>query len=137
MPTFEFIEEIERELWSFFRASEKSLREVSPPADVYELPELFIIRIEMPGLDRDTLSVSLEGDNLIVRGSKKNFVGTRGIIFHQVEIDYSNYFKAFKLPENADTDRIKATYRDGHLYIAIPKKPERAKGSKKIQIERG
>ncbi len=136
MEVFDIIEEMEREILAFFE-SRRSFREVSPPADIYESRDLFIIRLEMPGLDRETLNVTLDGNKLIVRGSKKTFKGSEDVIFHQVEIDYSDYKKVFELPENIDRNRIRATYKDGHLYIALPKihiPPE--KKFKKISIER-
>ncbi len=136
MELLKLIDELEKEVWGFFSSRKKNIREVSPPADVYESPNLFIIRVEMPGLERESLSVSLDENNLIIKGSKKSFTGAKDVIIHQIEIDYSDYHKVFRLPENVDTSNIKATYRDGHLYIAIPKLPRKKEAPIKITIER-
>ncbi len=136
MEVFELIEELEKRIMGFFQAG-RTARRIVPPADVYESRDLFLIRLEMPGLDRDTLSVSLEGKRLVITGLKKTFRSSGDVVFHQVEIDYGEYRRIFELPGEVDAESIKATYKDGHLYIAIPKAPKiEAPKVRKITIER-
>jgi HSP20 family protein len=105
----------------------------SPSADVFETPELFLIEIELPGLDEDDIEIQVEGDELTVRGERQ-MKGTRPECFHRMERRYGPFSRTFSLGEEVDSDGVRAQFRDGLLRLEAPKM--HAHGAWRVRVER-
>lgn len=95
----------------------------NPPVDVSETPERIYIRMEIAGVRREDLSVTVERGVLIIRGKRYNRAPAEQEEFHIMEIGYGNFERVFRLPPGIDESHICATYRDGFLDIEIAKTP--------------
>ncbi|EXB48293.1 hypothetical protein L484_003776 [Morus notabilis] len=95
------------------------------PADVKDTPNAYVFVIDMPGLKQDQIKVHVEEENvLVVSGERKRErEKDQGVKYLRMERRLGKYLKKFVLPENADTDKISASYQDGVLTVTIQKKP--------------
>jgi len=94
-----------------------------PRADIYETAEEFMVTLEIPGIDRDEIEILVEGLYLNLSGSRAE-PATQGCMrWHQMEIAHGRFERILTLPEEADAERITAVYKDGFLYIHIPRGP--------------
>jgi len=96
--------------------SERAVRTITPPVDIYETDKTYVLIADMPGVPPDGLEVVAEGDELIVRGRVERPAQTPDY----QEFELGDYYRAFSLTEDLDAGGITATLRDGVLRIADP-----------------
>ena len=107
----------------------------SPLVDVVETKEQTLLKVEIPGVKATDFTISIENDTLTVKGERRQEVEATEEGYTRMERAYGTFQRSMTLPPTVDTDKVKATYRDGVLEIQLPKKEE-AK-PKSIQIEVG
>ena len=95
-----------------------------PIADIVEDTESYRFSFEMPGLKKDSVDVRVEDGHLIVEAERTRPELPKEAQVHLSERTYGPIRRTFKMPEDALTDGINATYRDGILDVRVPKKPE-------------
>jgi HSP20 family protein len=106
-----------------------------PSLDITENEKAYTIKVEMPGVHKDDVQVSVDGDSLIVRGEKREERVEEEEHYHYSERSYGSFQRVLALPGDADPDDLKAAFRDGILTITIGRKPNGDSGSRKIAIE--
>lgn len=104
----------------------------SPEVDISETAEKFQLHMDLPGVKKDDIDVSMEGNVLTVRGKKESKSEDHSTRYHRTERVYGEFHRQFSLPDTADGHSIAANFKDGVLDIAIPKVEK--KQSKKIEI---
>ena len=104
-----------------------------PPLDVYETTDRFVVNVELPGVDPDSVEVSVEDSTLIVRGERHFYRDVAEDAFHRVERRYGPFARTLSLPQTADANAIEASFDRGVLTIEVPK-AEAAK-PKKITVK--
>ena len=98
-----------------------------PKTDVYETEDDLIVRVEVAGIERESLNVSLSADRrvLSVRGTRmeQHIDGRRKSRYHQLEVYFGPFERDVLLPTdlNVDADQVSATYREGFLVVTLPK----------------
>lgn len=113
--------------------SAENLRTWFPATDVSETPEHLILRLEVPGLERDDVKLSIERNTITVRGEKRQETTTENENFYRSERSYGSFERSFALPAHVDTDSVKASMENGVLTIRLPRREE-AK-ARAIEIE--
>ncbi|MCD6319477.1 MAG: Hsp20/alpha crystallin family protein [Candidatus Desulfofervidaceae bacterium] len=93
-----------------------------PDMDVFETEKELVVLIDVAGLDKENIKVTLEGSVLYVKGYREDRFHAHNRKYHQVEINYGPFERSYRLPCPVDTDEISATYRNGFLEIKLPKK---------------
>jgi HSP20 family protein len=93
----------------------------SPPADVFETADRFVIQIELPGVDESEVEVQVDADQVTVRGRRLLKPSTRPECFHRMERSYGPFSRLFHLTEDVDPDAVTARFRDGLLQLEVPK----------------
>ncbi len=92
----------------------------SPPVDVYETPEEFLVAVEVPGVAPDSIDVAAVGSVLTVKGVKEPADLPEPRI--QVrERFFGAFHRQIHLPSEVDFDRAEATIENGVLKIRLPK----------------
>ena len=128
-PTFGRLTNLQDELDRLF---ESPLRAWAPALDVREDKDNFVIRVELPGLKREEIEVSLQDGALVISGERKFEKAEEGVEVHRQERYYGKFQRALTLPEPVAADKVKADYKDGVLTVTLPK-TEEAK-PKKIDV---
>jgi len=118
----------------FFRGSEEEEYALSswvPSTDIAEHDDAYVVKVELPGVAKDDVRITLDSNILTIRGEKKQESATKRENFHRVERSYGAFQRSFTLPTTVKSDRIDATYKDGILTVSLPKAEE----AKPKQIE--
>lgn len=97
---------------------------LAPVVDVSESDDEYVVSAEIPGANKDDVSVEVNEGILSIRGEKKSEREEKKEKRHYVERSYGSFNRYFRLPSNANADRIDASFKDGVLTITIPKTEE-------------
>ena len=103
----------------------------TPAVDIAEHDEEYLVKVELPGVNRDEVKLTLENNILTIRGEKKQEKETKKENYHRVERSYGSFQRSFTLPAAVKSDKIDASYKDGILTVSLPKAEE----AKPKQIE--
>jgi HSP20 family protein len=104
----------------------------TPPVEVRELDNEFVVTAELPGMTKEEVDIEYENGVLFIRGEKIETSREEKRNLLVWERQYGTFQRSFMLPNTIDQEKIKAEFHDGILKIVLPK-AENAKG-KKIQI---
>ncbi len=91
--------------------------------DMYEEQDKLVVKTEMPGINKEDLDITLEGDRLTIKAEKKEEVN-EDATHHARERYYGQYFRSVTLPYPVKENKISATYDNGVLEITLPKAEE-------------
>ncbi|HEY8186357.1 MAG TPA: Hsp20/alpha crystallin family protein [Pyrinomonadaceae bacterium] len=91
-----------------------------PAADVYEDDSEFTVAVDLPGIDRATVDISVDDNRLTVRGKRAGQDTTK----HRGECPTGSFLRTFTVPALVNQKDIKADYKDGVLKVHLPKRPE-------------
>jgi len=95
--------------------------EWKPVADIIERDDEFVIKAELPGVQRENIDVHLENDILTITGEREVEETKETDRTHRAECFYGRFSRGFRIPENVDTGAIKAQCEDGVLRVHLPK----------------
>lgn len=95
-----------------------------PRLDLSETDDSFVMRVDLPGLKPEDVEITLQDDQLVVRGERERSTSESRENYHRAERSYGSFFRALTLPRNADRERIEADFENGVLTIAMPKTAE-------------
>ncbi len=128
--------EINRMFDSFFRGGtldDGSLGTSAwtPAVDVEERDDEYQVKVELPGVSKDDVKITVQDNILTIHGEKKREKETKGSNYHRVERSYGSFQRSFTLPTSVRHDKVEASYKEGILTIALPKAEE----AKPKQIE--
>jgi len=105
----------------------------NPSIDVSESDDEIVVKAEIPGVPVEDIDISVDDNNLVISGEKKQESEEQGKNYYRAERSYGSFGRSFALPSGADVESVKASSKDGVLSIVIPKSDERK--SRKIEIE--
>lgn len=100
-------------------------RNWNPAVDVYEKESHIVIKAELPGIDKDDVSLDVKGRVLRLSGERRNDAEVEQDKAQCRERFYGRFERAFTLPAEVDAEDIRAEYKDGVLTVEVPK-PEKA-----------
>jgi HSP20 family protein len=116
--------EINRMLDEFFTPTGESTSLLRPSVDIEEHEEGYIVRAELPGMKQEDIKITLQENQLVIRGEKRREAEKKGSNYLRTELVYGTFERAFTLSQVVRGDKIEATYRDGVLEVHIPKAEE-------------
>lgn len=105
-----------------------------PLADVFEEEKEIVISIDLPGVSRDDIQLSVENGVLSIRGERKLPHDDRKQDYHRIEKPVGPFSRSFSLPSAVDPSRIQASFRDGVLEISLVKREESRPRSIQVQV---
>lgn len=92
-----------------------------PALDIYELNHSLVILVELPGVIKKDIKVTIEGDILTITGVRQNLRPEGKHICHRIEIHQGPFRRSIKLNVPVKRDAIAAQFKDGLLQVEIPK----------------
>ena len=106
-----------------------------PKLDVSEDKNNLFIKVELPGIDKKDVKLTLNDDILTISGEKKKEEKEEKENFFRIERNYGAFSRSITLPLEVKTDKIEAEYKDGVLNVILPKTEEKKKAEKFIEIK--
>jgi HSP20 family molecular chaperone IbpA len=93
----------------------------APAAEVYETPQFYLVNIEVAGLTEEEVSCQVINNTLIVSGSRRFRRVSEEAKYHASERVYGAFERLFPLPRYVQPEKLKTSFANGMLEIAIPK----------------
>jgi len=93
----------------------------APRADVSETDDAYVLALDLPGIDRDTLDVTLDDGTLKISGDRRQVSEQSDGRLHRVERAHGRFFRSFTLGNDLDAEAIEASYDDGVLTVRVGK----------------
>ena len=99
-----------------------------------ETKDNFSIEVAAPGYQRDQFKIEVVNQTLTISGEATAQEDEEGDKWTRREYQFSNFKRSFSLPKTVNAEKIKAAYREGILYVTLPKMEE-AKGKERIEVK--
>jgi HSP20 family protein len=96
----------------------------TPPLDVYENKDNFVVKIELPGMKKEDIEVSLHDGSLSISGERKSETRQEDAEVCRAERFFGRFQRSVTLPAPVAADKVNAQYKDGVLTITLPKTEE-------------
>lgn len=101
----------------------------NPRVDIYEEGDAVVLKAELPGVDKDNITVDVKDRVLTLKGERSSDNDVKEESYYRRERTFGSFVRRFNLPDLVDPGQITADYKDGVLKVAIPKpadaKPKR------------
>lgn len=102
-----------------------------PPCDIEEHDDFFLLSLDLPGLKKDAIDISVDEDLLTISGERVREKAESKASFQKAERFQGKFKRVFTLAEKVEVNKIEASYADGVLQLKIPRekviKPEKVK----------
>ena len=118
---------------SSFGASDSAENQLAFPVDIKETPESVLISAELPGVKKEDIKISFNGDILTIQGKRSRESKEEGANFVRTERSFGSFSRSFTVGVPVKQADAKACYQEGILEITLPK--EKTEPNKEIDIE--
>jgi HSP20 family protein len=108
--------------------------EWTPPVDIFEAKDRFVIKVEIPEVEKESIDINIRENELTIKGERKTEAGVDPESYHRMERGYGTFTRTFTLTKGLDATNIKASVKDGVLRIELPKKEEAKPKQIKIEV---
>jgi HSP20 family protein len=95
----------------------------SPEVDISQDDHEYLLKADLPEMKKDDVKVTVEDGILCVSGERKSVKEDQKKKFHRIERSVGNFRRSFTLPEDADSKKVTAEFRDGVLKVHLPITP--------------
>jgi len=106
---------------------------VFPPLNVYDDGESLIVRTEIPGIDPKDMELNATVNALTIKGERNRPETDAKASFHRRERGHGTFRRSISLPQEVDSDKVQASYKNGVLEVLLPK--AEAARQRKIEIQ--
>jgi HSP20 family protein len=108
---------------------------VTPAVDFLEDGDEFVVKAELPGMEKNDININLQGDLLTISGEKKKEDKVEEKNYLRIERSSGRFSRSFRLPAEVLSDKATATFTDGILELRLPKSEEAKKKEINIKVE--
>ena len=122
-PLGTFTDQINR-LFGLTTRPAESFGDWSPALDAFEDKDKYTVSIEVPGLKKDDLNVTVHDGVLTISGERKTEKDVKEGTVHRTERYYGKFSRSVSLPAAVRADKVSAAYKDGVLTVEVPKAEE-------------
>lgn len=132
---FREMDNIGREMSSFFDFPSKLFSGSSPRVDVYQTEKDVIVKAEIPGVSKEDLNLYIDDNSIRLSGQTRKEKELKDENVYRSERYYGSFSRTIPLPVEVKSEEARAEYKDGILSITVPKvEPSKSRG-KKIDIQ--
>lgn len=100
---------------------EKGVVSFTPAVDLVDTSEALQVKVELPGVYKEDMEITLKDDLLTIKGEKREEKEEKGENRYYVERSYGSFSRTMTLPSNVQADQVKAAFANGILEITLPK----------------
>ena len=93
----------------------------TPSVDITETDTAYLIKGEIPGVNKADVKINIEAGMITIRGERKQEKEEKDKKFHRIERSYGSFMRSFRLPDNVDETAVKAEFKDGMISVTLPK----------------
>jgi HSP20 family protein len=129
---FRELDEAQNRLSSFFGGSLNrlgngkgglKLADWSPQVDITEDDKEYLVKADLPEIKKEEVKVTVENGVLSISGERKSEKEEKTKKHHRIERSYGSFERTFTMPEDADSAKMKAEFKEGVLRVHMPKNP--------------
>lgn len=106
----------------------------APQVETFRRGDSFVVRADLPGLNREDVNVEVENDTLTITGERRDEHEEDRDGYYRSERSYGQFYRAIPLPEGVNGEQCEATFKDGVLEVTLPAPKSAEQRRKKIQI---
>ena len=99
----------------------RRIQKFTPKVDIAETDKSFEIQLQLPGIPKDQIDITIEKNQIVVSGERNIEKNEEGKKFNSIESHFGPFSRSFTLSENINKDKIEAHHTHGVLTIEIPK----------------
>jgi HSP20 family protein len=111
--------------------------EWSPRVDVVEGKGQFVVRADLPGLNKDDVKVEINDDVITIQGERKQEKKEEREGYCYSECSYGSFYRAIPLPEGADASKAIAEFRKGVLEVIVPAPARPEPKARRLEVREG
>jgi HSP20 family protein len=105
-----------------------------PQIETFQRGDQYVIRVDLPGMNRDDVTVEVGDDQVIIQGERRDEREEQGQGFYRSERSYGRFYRTVQLPEGSLADSAEASFRNGVLEITITAPPREVTRGRRIEI---
>ncbi len=109
--------------------------EWAPSVDISETDTEYLVRAELPAVNKEDVRVTFDDGILTISGERKQKKEEKGEKYHRVESFHGTFSRSFSLPDNVDSAAIRAESKDGVLSVHVPKTKVEMKPVCEIKVQ--
>jgi len=94
----------------------------NPPMDLHEEKDTYIVKTDLPGLEKNDVSITMDADVLTLKGERKKEENTEERDVHRNERHYGSFQRSIRFASEVKADKITAKFKNGVLTIRLPKR---------------
>ncbi len=110
---------------------------LKPTLDLSATDKDYTIAVEIPGVDENDVKLEIANDVLTISGEKKQEKEEKEKNYYRMERSYGSFQRVLSLPEDADQNAVKATFKKGVLTVTMPRKALPKSETKRIEVKTG
>ena len=124
-----------RSNWS--RSTDAMNARWNPEIETFQRGDEFVVRADLPGLDKKDVTVEVQDDALVIQGERSNEHKEEREGYYATERSYGRFYRVIPLPDGAITDSVKASFRNGVLEVVTKAPPHEISRGRRIDITEG
>lgn len=118
----------------FFTRTDSGTGLIVPPLDVAETDNEITVKMDIPGVKKEEIDITVHEGVLAVKGERKFEKEENNKRFHRIERGYGQFTRTLALPDTVDGESIKGDYREGVLTITMRKREETKPKQIKVNV---
>jgi HSP20 family protein len=131
------MDETMNKLWRGFGIAPSGTEDWNISMDVVQRPDEIVVKASIPGIKPESIDLTIEDNILTLRTDRKpDFEDDKSVYLVQ-ERPTGSFYRALRLPETVDANKVQSTYENGVLTIVLNKAEEKKKKQIKIQVGSG
>lgn len=95
----------------------------APLVDVEETDKEYLIKAELPEVHKEDVKVTIDDGILSIEGERKQEKEEKTRKVHRIERSFGKFVRRFSVPPEAEDSKVAAEFKDGVLYVHVPKSP--------------
>ncbi|MCL5062760.1 MAG: Hsp20/alpha crystallin family protein [Nitrospirae bacterium] len=107
---------------------------IVPNIEMYDRKNEIVVKAELPGVAKEDIDLTITKDSLTLKGETKKEEEIKEENYYAAEISYGSFTRTIALPAEVDSEKAKASFKNGVLEVVLPKREEAKPKEIKIEV---